>query len=146
MGTYLGNLEVFRGEQSAKDKPPRMTVLPPSSDGYIVIASVIDLGLCMMETVTGKEALVTIGCAVIDNLDSSEHVYIGDSAEMMTWATLFLQKLRSNFPPVVVTNMTVGEGEAVRSDWARTKPGREQGMSFWKPEIAGMVVLKQVVR
>ncbi|KAF7536450.1 hypothetical protein G7054_g4585 [Neopestalotiopsis clavispora] len=95
----------------------------------------------MLETVRGKEGLVTIGKKVIADIHPDKRMYKDIPEDVSYWVGTFLQKLRGSFPSVVLTNSIRGEGRARRSKWA----AGGSRMQDWDPKDAGLMMLNQLI-
>jgi len=113
MSSQVGGLRVYTETENGYEE------LPQQSTRYGAVASVIDLGLRVLETLDGRRSLVDIAIkAIKERREKNKHHLYGNRSldEMSPWIDFFLTCLRSSFPDVYLMNMS-GEGEAERYEW-----------------------------
>ncbi|KAI0410264.1 hypothetical protein F5X98DRAFT_386687 [Xylaria grammica] len=135
----VGGLQVADESDSTAVNPPQETPVDPKSTVYRTVGAAVHLGLSLLETSRGKEALVDIGRAVVSA--SGNHIYYDDPKNMIFWVERFLTQLRSTFPSVILSRRIAGEGAILRTDWASGGLGIED----WHPKNAGALRLNKTI-
>lgn len=140
---YLGGLIVW-SEPDEKPSNRTTTACDKDEPRFRAVASIVNLGLSMLETEEGQANLTKIGNALIKShrTNGKRYIYEGNPGQMAGWVGWFLTKLRSSFVPIVLTNHIGGEGALDRTDWA----AGGLKMADWKPYEAGTLNLKKTVR
>ncbi|KAI1326142.1 hypothetical protein F5Y16DRAFT_422069 [Xylariaceae sp. FL0255] len=121
--------------------PQETTVVQSDSVTFRAVASVIHLGLSILETPHGRSGLTAIGTAVIAYRRNSDHIYEDDPENMPWWVDLFLLRLRASFPVTVLTNRIGGEGQTVRANRGRGGVKMRQ----WDADNAGVLRLNKLI-
>ncbi|KAI0403870.1 hypothetical protein F4802DRAFT_569693 [Xylaria palmicola] len=137
----VGGLHIYDQSNRTDVSPPRETPVEPNTPLFRAVATVIHLGLSLLETPPGKEGLVRIGCGLIQERENRNHIYEDRLENMMWWVELFLARLRGSFPALVLTNRMGGEGQALRSNWASGGLNMRQ----YDPKDAGILKLNKLI-
>ncbi|RWA09822.1 hypothetical protein EKO27_g5309 [Xylaria grammica] len=135
----VGELQIVDESDSTAVDPPQETLVDPKSTMYRTVGAAVHLGLSLLETPQGKEALVDIGRAVV--AASGNHIYYDDPKNMVFWVERFLTQLRSTFPSVILSRRIGGEGAILRTDW----DSGGLGMKDWHPKKAGALRLNKTI-
>ncbi|KAI0536633.1 hypothetical protein GGR58DRAFT_528110 [Xylaria digitata] len=121
--------------------PPPTVVAATGSIIFRVVSTVIDLGLSLLEMPRSKNALVEVGTKFLSCAANFDHIYEDSPGNMIWWVEVFLSKLRSSFPPIVLTNRLAGEGFMLRANWGLGSTKMEQ----WDPKKAGKLSLNKMI-
>lgn len=120
--------------------------MKPNTDEFTQVASIIDLGLSMLETQKGTKGLAKVGIKLKNHLPPRDHIYAYKGDDMEDWVRFFLRQLRKCFVEVKLTDSDKcrGEGSMEKLDWAQD--GLQ--MKDWDPSKyrAGILLLNKTVR
>ena len=94
--------------------------LPPTSNRYRAVKSIINRALILLESNRGRRALRDLVIAIVRGRRAQNQRYLyprgePDSALMDQYLDFFLQRMRSGFPETYLTP-TEGEALTVRDD------------------------------
>ena len=135
----IGSLRVFTDETADKS----VMELPTQSLRYKTVQSILNLGICLLETPAGRQSLVTVATEVIKACRNSKRHYdiYGDRSlnEMPRWVDRFLDDLRLDFPHVYL--------EFIRGDaYTYRKPEPwGKNMEDFEPKVAADLCLQKCV-
>ncbi|EEY21947.1 conserved hypothetical protein [Verticillium alfalfae VaMs.102] len=137
----VGGLRLFNESDRTDVTPPPQSGVTPETPTFRAVAAAINLGLSMLETPLGTARLIDIGRAVLRGHRQFDNIYEDRPENMGWWVGLFLARLRSSFPTVVMTNHIGGEGQVQRANWARDGSRMRQ----WDPSLAGVLRLNKII-
>lgn len=134
-------------EEADHDSKQRLAI-PDTNVKFFATATVLDLGLRMLEHPAGKSGLDNIGGRLVKKLKDHEHIYDKTDKSprnrIPEWTSLFLARLRGTFPNVILTNHMGGEGQVQRANWADPASASSK-MLQWDPTKAGAFKLNKFV-
>lgn len=134
------------------DAPPHIeTGVADGSPLFLSVAAAVNLGLKMLESSRGKDALVRLGVTAIQGwtAELKPHIFPvtpATHANMTPYVTAYLNEMRNNMVPIKLTNELNGEGAAHKFDWARpTGTQSKIGLEDYTGSRAGILSLNKFV-
>lgn len=127
------------------------TTVADGSPLFLSVAAATNLGLKLLESARGKDALIRLGVKAVNGwtADRKKHIFPespATHANMAPSVTAYLKELRAKFVPVSLTNHINGEGSAEKFDWAQPTAGRPtKGFADYVASKAGVLRLNKFV-
>lgn len=135
----IGNLEMFTDEGATGSQED--VELPPTSLRYRTVESFLDLALRILECPQGRESLVQVANALLDEFEGQKppvpHTFKGARTRLPNYITHFLQKLREDFP-FVHLEWADGQATTDRYDWG-------SDCSQYRPKSAGFIIVHRAI-
>lgn len=145
-----GGLNNFRVLDQSRPNPVDTPDLPQSSRTFRVSAFVFHMGMSMLESRRGSEALVTLisdAWRASDRRARKTFVPQGnlqtDLSEARQFVNTFLSKCRAEPPNIIISDRITGEGLAQRLDWPSMLGAK---ISDYNPKWAALFRINKTVR